>query len=103
MRPDRIVVGELREGAAVLETLKAWNTGHPGGVTTVHANSAEEVLFRLADLLTEVAASPPRRALAQAIDLIVHVARTPAGRRVEGLLTLEGLDAVGGYRLRSVA
>lgn len=99
MRPDRIVIGELREGAAALETLKAWNTGHPGGLTTVHANSAEEVLFRLEDLLQEVAALPPRRALGQAIDLIVHVVRTPAGRRVDGILSLDGLDAAGAYRL----
>lgn len=102
MRPDRIVVGELREGAAVLETLKAWNTGHPGGVTTVHANSAEEVLFRLEDLLAEVAATPPRRALGQAIDLIVHVVRTAGGRRVEGVLSLDGLDAAGAYRLSAI-
>ena len=102
MRPDRIVVGELREGAAVLETLKAWNTGHPGGVTTVHANSAEEVLFRLEDLLSEVAATPPRRGLAQAIDLIVHVVRTAGGRRVEGVLSLDGLDAAGAYRLSAL-
>lgn len=102
MRPDRIVVGELREGAAVLETLKAWNTGHPGGVTTVHANSAEEVLFRLEDLLAEVAATPPRRALGQAIDLIVHVVRTAGGRRVDRVLSLDGLDAAGAYRLSPV-
>jgi type IV secretion system protein VirB11 len=103
MRPDRIVIGELRDGAAVLETLKAWNTGHPGGVTTVHANSAEEVIFRLEDLLSEVAATPPRRALGQAIDLIVHIVRTPTGRRVGGVLSLDGLDAAGAYRLSRVA
>lgn len=99
MRPDRIVVGELREGAAALETLKAWNTGHPGGVTTVHANSAEEVLFRLEDLLAEVAAAPPRRALGQAIDLVVHIRREAAGRRVDTILSLGGYDEPSGYRL----
>lgn len=99
MRPDRIVVGEMRDGPAVLETLKAWNTGHPGGVTTVHANSADEALFRLEDLLLEVAAAPPRRMIAQAIDLIVHIRRDGSERRVEGILELKGLDASGDYRL----
>jgi type IV secretion system protein VirB11 len=103
MRPDRIVIGELRDGAAALEALKAWNTGHPGGVTTVHANSAAEVLYRLEDLLLEVTASPPRRALSQAIDLIVHIRRTPWDRRVDQLLSLEGLDGDGTYRLMPIA
>ncbi|MFZ5683391.1 MAG: P-type conjugative transfer ATPase TrbB, partial [Pseudomonadota bacterium] len=71
MRPDRIVVGEMRDGAAALETLKAWNTGHPGGLSTIHANSAAETLARLEDLLAEVAAQVPRRAVGQAVDLIV--------------------------------
>ena len=91
MRPDRIVVGEMRDGAAALETLKAWNTGHPGGLSTIHANSAEEVLDRLEDLTAEVSARPPRRSIAQAVDLIVHVQRTREGRRLEGLLEVEGL------------
>lgn len=103
MRPDRIVVGELREGAAALETLKAWNTGHPGGVTTVHANSAEEVLFRLEDLLSEVAATPPRRALGQAIDLIVHIRRDAGARRVDTVLALDAFDAATGYGLERLA
>jgi type IV secretion system protein VirB11 len=99
MRPDRIVIGELRDGAAALEALKAWNTGHPGGVTTVHANAAEDVLPRLEDLLLEVAARPPRRALGQAIDLIVHIRRRAGLRRVDAILALDGLDAAGRYRL----
>ena len=100
MRPDRIVVGEMRDGAAALETLKAWNTGHPGGLSTVHANSAEETLARLEDLLAEVAAQVPRRAIAQAIDLIVHIRRTREGRRVDAMLSLEGLRPDGAYVLR---
>ncbi|MFC3077833.1 P-type conjugative transfer ATPase TrbB [Phenylobacterium terrae] len=86
MRPDRIVVGEMRDGSAALETLKAWNTGHPGGLSTVHANSAEEAIARIEDLLAEVAAQVPRRLIGQAVDLIVHIARTPTGRRVEQIL-----------------
>lgn len=99
MRPDRIVVGEMRDGAAALETLKAWNTGHPGGLSTLHANSAHEALARLEDLLLEVVAQPPRRAIAQAIDLIVHIRRTREGRKIDGLLGLEGLETGGEYHL----
>jgi type IV secretion system protein VirB11 len=102
MRPDRIVVGEMRDGAAALETLKAWNTGHPGGLSTLHANSAAEALDRLEDLLLEVAVHPPRRAIAQAIDLIVQIRRTREGRRIEGLVTLDGLTTDGAYRLAEV-
>lgn len=93
MRPDRIVVGEMRDGAAALETLKSWNTGHPGGLSTIHANSAGDVLRRVEDLLSEVVAQPPRRAIAEAVDRIVHIRRTAEGRRVEAVLAVEGLEA----------
>lgn len=92
MRPDRIVVGEIRDGAAALETLKSWNTGHPGGLTTLHANSAEDVLRRLEDLLGEVTTRTPNRMIAQAVDRIVHVRRTADGRRVEAVLAVNGGD-----------
>ncbi len=101
LRPDRIVVGEVRDGTAALETLKSWNTGHPGGLTTVHANSAQEALTRLEDLMAEVSASPSRRMIGQAIDLIVHIARRPDGRRVEALLAVEGVDGTD-WRVRQV-
>lgn len=96
MRPDRIIVGEIRDGAAALETLKSWNTGHPGGLSTVHANSAGDVMRRLEDLAGEVVARPPRRALGQAIDRIVHIERTPGGRRVAAILAVSADDD--GYR-----
>lgn len=102
MRPDRIVVGEMRDGAAALETLKSWNTGHPGGLSTIHANSAGDVLRRVEDLLTEVVAQPPRRAIAEAIDRIVHIRRTAVGRRVEAVLAVDGLEA-DRYRLTPLA
>lgn len=102
MRPDRIVVGEMRDGAAVLETLKSWNTGHPGGLSTIHANSSEDVLRRLEDLAAEVAARPPRRAISQSIDRIVHIARTPEGRRVQAIQAVKGLDGEI-YRLNRMA
>lgn len=99
MRPDRIVVGEIRDGAAALETLKSWNTGHPGGLSTIHANSADDVLRRVEDLIAEVTTLPSPRAIGQAIDRIVHIERTPSGRRLTAILTVEGFDA-GEYVLR---
>ncbi len=101
LRPDRIVVGEMRDGAAALETLKAWNTGHPGGLSTIHANSAAEALLRLEDLTSEVATNVPRRAIGQAIDLVIHIARAREGRRVEGLLEISG-EENGIYQMRQI-
>jgi len=82
LRPDRIVVGEVR-GPEALDLLKAWNTGHPGGIATLHANSAQAALARLEQLTMEVCETPPRALIAEAIDLIVFVERGgPAGRRI---------------------
>lgn len=102
MRPDRIVVGEMRDGAAALETLKSWNTGHPGGLSTIHANSGEDVPRRLEDLIMEVSPAPPRRMIAQAVERIVHIARTPEGRRVESVMAMVGLNGER-YRLARLA
>jgi type IV secretion system protein VirB11 len=85
LRPDRIVVGEVRDGAA-LEVLKAWNTGHPGGLLTVHANSAADALMRLEDLCMEARATPPKRLIASAIDLIVFIARREGGRVITEII-----------------
>ena len=83
MRPDRLVVGEVR-GAEVTELLAALNTGHEGGAGTIHANSAADVPARIEALA--LAAGLPRAAahsqLAAALDAVVHVARTPGGRRL---------------------
>lgn len=84
MRPDRIVVGECRGGEA-LDMIQAMNTGHAGSLTTVHANSAEEVVQRL-ELLMLMGAELPitsiHRQMASAIDIVVHLDRLPDGRRV---------------------
>lgn len=88
LRPDRIIVGELRDGAAALEALKAWNTGHPGGLATLHANSASEAVSRLEDLLAEASPASPHRLIVQAIDLVVHISRTNCGRRVDEIVSL---------------
>jgi len=91
MRPDRIVVGEMRDGSAALETLKAWNTGHPGGLSTIHANSAPEALRRLEDLIGEVSLVVARRAISQSVDVIVHIRRTATGRVVESIVETSAL------------
>lgn len=99
LRPDRIIVGEVRGGEA-LDMLKAWNTGHPGGVATVHANSARSALYRLEQLIQEAVVTVPRRLVADAIDLIVFISGRGTARRIGGLECVEGLDAAGDYALR---
>ncbi|MEQ9637852.1 MAG: P-type conjugative transfer ATPase TrbB [Devosia marina] len=99
LRPDRIIVGEVRDGAA-LTLLKAWNTGHPGGVTTIHANSARSALTRLEQLVAEVSQMPMREVIGEAVDLIVAIERTPNGRRVFDILHIEGFRN-GTYQIES--
>jgi type IV secretion system protein VirB11 len=88
LRPDRIIVGEVRDGAA-LDVLKAWNTGHPGGLLTLHANSARDAMSRLEDLCLEAQTASPQRLIAAAADLVVFIARTSEGRRITELLDLK--------------
>lgn len=96
LRPDRIVVGEVRGGEA-LDLLKAWNTGHPGGLSTVHANSARSALYRLEQLVQECVVAVPRRLIAEAIDLVVFIRGRETGRRVETIVRVTGLDSSGDY------
>nr|WP_089220891.1 P-type conjugative transfer ATPase TrbB [Sphingomonas laterariae] len=98
LRPDRIIIGEVR-GAEALDMLKAWNTGHPGGIATVHANSAAAALHRLELLIQEGVTTVPRALIADAIDLIIFIAGRGPARRVETITVVEGLDAAGNYRL----
>ena len=100
LRPDRIVIGEVRDGSA-LDLLKAWNTGHPGGVATIHANSAEEALYRLEDLVGEVAQRVPHRAIAQGVNCVAFIARTPKGRRLEAVVRVRGHEA-GRYAIEEI-
>jgi type IV secretion system protein VirB11 len=92
LRPDRIIVGEVRGGEA-LSLLKAWNTGHPGGVCTVHANHARAGLRRLEQLIAEVSRAPMRGLIADAVDIIVSIIRTdhPPGRRVDEVVAVTGV------------
>jgi type IV secretion system protein TrbB len=95
LRPDRIIVGEVRGGEA-LALLKAWNTGHPGGVTTVHANSAAAALLRLDSLIQESGVPPQPRLVAETVNLVVFIARTSEGRRVREVARVNGYDVVHG-------
>ncbi len=98
MSPDRIVVGEVRGGEA-LDMIKAANTGHPGGVATVHADSARQALTRIEQLVGEVAVNVPHHAIAEAIDIIVDIQRTPTGRSVRSVCTVGGYTASAGYQI----
>jgi type IV secretion system protein VirB11 len=102
LRPDRIIVGEVR-GAEALDMLKAWNTGHPGGLTTLHANSARAALYRLEQLIQEAVVTVPRRLIADAIDLVVFIRGRGPGRRVETIAEVEGLGADGDYTIADLA
>jgi type IV secretion system protein VirB11 len=102
LRPDRIVVGEVR-GPEALDMLKAWNTGHPGGIATVHANSARSALYRLEQLIQEAVVTVPRRLIADAIDLVVFIGGRGTARRIGGIAAVEGLDGAGDYALRALA
>jgi type IV secretion system protein VirB11 len=99
LRPDRIIVGEVRGGEA-LDMLKAWNTGHPGGIATVHANSARSALYRLEQLIQEAVVTVPRPLIAGAIDLIVFIDGRGAARRIRAIEAVEGLDPTGDYATR---
>jgi len=102
LRPDRIVVGEVRGGEA-LDMLKAWNTGHPGGIATVHANSARASLYRLEQLIQEAVVTVPRRLIAEAIDLVVFIQGRGMARRIEAIAEVPGLDGNNDYIVHDVA
>jgi type IV secretion system protein VirB11 len=92
MRPDRIIIGEVR-GKEANSLIKAWNTGHPGGVSTIHANSAESGLLRLEQLIMEAGVAPVPQAIAEAVNVLVYIqkkADTKKGRKVTSILKLRG-------------
>lgn len=92
LRPDRIIVGEVR-GAEALDLLKAWNTGHPGGVTTIHADTAAQALIRLETLIEEAGVKPNPRMIAASIHLLVMMERVGSRQwRVQELLQVQGWD-----------
>jgi P-type conjugative transfer ATPase TrbB len=97
LRPDRVIVGEVRGGEA-LDLVKVWGTGHPGGIATVHAGSAHGALLRLEQLILEVAVTPPRALIAEAVDVVVFIAGRGRARRIQDIARVAGFDERG-YRL----
>jgi P-type conjugative transfer ATPase TrbB len=88
LRPDRIVIGEVR-GPEALALLKAWNTGHPGGCATVHANSGREALPRLEQLIMEGGVMPSKELVGKAVNVVVFIKKTAKGRKVTELLQVD--------------
>jgi len=101
LRPDRIPIGEVR-GAEALDLLKAWGTGHPGGIGTIHAGTALGALRRLEQLIQEAVVTVPRALIAETIDLVAVLRGRGSARRLAELGLVAGLDpATGDYRVES--
>jgi len=98
LRPDRIPIGEVR-GPEALDLLKAWGTGHPGGIGTIHAGSAIGAIRRLEQLIQEAVVTVPRALIAETIDLVAVLAGRGSLRRLVELARVEGLGADGDYRV----
>ncbi len=102
MRPDRILVGEVR-GPEALDLLDAWNTGHEGGAATLHANDALSGLTRLESLISRNTAAPKEimPLIAEAVDIVVHITRTPSGRKIQQIIEVQGFKK-GSYQIRQL-
>ncbi len=102
IRPDRILVGEVR-GSEALDLLMAWNTGHEGGAATLHANNTRAGLTRLALLISMNPDSPRpiEPLIGEAVQLVVHIAKTPQGRKVTEIIEISGYDG-SHYRTRNL-
>lgn len=98
LRPDRIPIGEVR-GSEALDLLKAWGTGHPGGIGTIHAGSGIGALRRLEQLIQEAVVTVPRALIAETIDLVAVLAGRGSSRRLIELARVEGLGPDGDYRI----
>lgn len=91
LRPDRILVGEVR-GSEALSLLKSWNTGHPGGIATVHANSAPAGLIRLEQLIAEATTGEMQDLIAEAIDIVVFIQKTEKNRKIKQIIEVDKFD-----------
>ena len=100
LRPDRIPIGEVR-GSEALDLLKAWGTGHPGGIGTIHAGSAIGALRRLEQLIQEAVVTVPRALIAETIDVLAVLQGRGSDRRLADLARVTGLTSDGDYSLRS--
>jgi len=101
LRPDRIPIGEVR-GAEALDLLKAWGTGHPGGVGTIHAGSALGALRRMEQLIQEAVVTVPRTLIAETIQFIAVLAGRGSNRRLAELARVEGLGPNSDYILHAL-
>jgi type IV secretion system protein TrbB len=101
LRPDRILIGEVR-GAEALDLLKAWGTGHPGGIGTIHAGTALGALRRLEQLIQEVVVTVPRALIAETINVVAVLSGRGADRRLAELAAVTGLTASGDYSLAAM-
>ncbi|MBY6243771.1 P-type conjugative transfer ATPase TrbB [Methylosinus sp. Sm6] len=103
LRPDRIPIGEVR-GAEALDLLKAWGTGHPGGIATIHAGTALGALRRLEQLIQEAVITVPRALIAETIEVIAVLQGRGGERRLAELAIVDGIDpATGDYRVLPIA
>jgi type IV secretion system protein VirB11 len=101
LRPDRIPIGEVR-GAEALDLLKAWGTGHPGGIGTIHAGTALGALRRLEQLIQEAVVTVPRALIAETINVIAVLSGRGADRRLAELADVTGLGSTGDYSLTAM-
>jgi type IV secretion system protein TrbB len=101
LRPDRIPIGEVR-GAEALDLLKAWGTGHPGGIGTIHAGTALGALRRLEQLIQEAVVTVPRSLIGETINVIAVLSGRGADRRLAELACVEGLGSTGDYSLAAL-
>ncbi|MGY8665352.1 P-type conjugative transfer ATPase TrbB [Bradyrhizobium sp. UFLA05-109] len=101
LRPDRIPIGEVR-GAEALDLLKAWGTGHPGGIGTIHAGTALGALRRLEQLIQEAVVTVPRALIAETINVIAVLVGRGADRRLAELARVSGLGSSGDYSLSAI-
>lgn len=90
MRPDRILVGEVRDGAA-LDLLMAWNTGHPG-ISTLHSNSAEDALDRMQLLVAMVSAGQMQSLIAKAVNMVIYIEKCSGSRKIKEIVRVTGYD-----------
>jgi type IV secretion system protein TrbB len=98
-RPDRIIIGEVR-GMEAHSLIKSWNTGHRGGICTIHANSCKSALLRLEQLISEAKVDPVPGAIVEAVNILVYIEKTKKGkkgRQVTSILKLKGYDRQQGY------
>jgi P-type conjugative transfer ATPase TrbB len=101
LRPDRIPIGEVR-GAEALDLLKAWGTGHPGGIGTIHAGTALGALRRLEQLIQEAVVTVPRALIAETVNVIAVLSGRGKGRRLAELAVVVGIGPSGDYDLTAI-